>query len=188
MKTLIEGYGAALEQSRLRGRAVRLVVDVGRHGTAKVTSLDTLSHGATEPAAPGGDIETALSAARERGRRRVAEILSAKDMLSADEFADLIGTTRVTVHAKRQARQVLGLEGAKRGYRFPEWQIGQDGKPFAALPDLFRRLGNNSWAVYRFLVQHHPELDRQTGLEALQKGRVTEVLDTAEAVARGDFA
>ncbi|MGG2362632.1 hypothetical protein ACE4Z5_27370, partial [Salmonella enterica] len=79
--------------------------------------------------------------------------------------------SRVTVNTKRQNHQVLGLEGARRGYRFPRWQITRDGKPFAALPVLFDRLGNSPWAVYRFLVQHHPELDGLTGREALQRGK-----------------
>ncbi|MFX8972731.1 hypothetical protein ABTN24_19605, partial [Acinetobacter baumannii] len=88
-----------------------------------------------------------MAAARERGRLRVAEILAEPDMLSAEEFAALIGTSRVTVNTKRQNHQVLGFEGARRGYRFPRWQITRDGKPFAALPVLFDRLGNSPWAV-----------------------------------------
>lgn len=44
-------------------------------------------------------------------------------MLSADAFADLLGVTRVTVNTKRQDGQVLGLDGAKRGFRFPAWQL-----------------------------------------------------------------
>ena len=85
-------------------------------------------------------------------------------MLSADKFAALIGTSRVTVNSRRQIRQVLGLEGAKRGFRFPEWQIDADGKPFSVLPDLFERFGGSPWAVYQFLIQHHPELDGLTGV------------------------
>src|SRR5205807_568545 len=96
------------------------------------------------------DLEAALDAARSRGDLRVAEILAGEDMLSADEFARRVGATRVTVNDWRKRRRVLGLEGAKRGYRFPVWQIGNDGKPFAAIPDLFDRLGGSPWAVYRF--------------------------------------
>jgi hypothetical protein len=88
-------------------------------------------------------------------KNRMAEILSGEDMLSADAFANLLGTTRMTVNAKRQKRQLLGLEGAKRGFRFPQWQVGKDGKPFGTLPELFNRIGDDGWAVYRFLVQRH---------------------------------
>ena len=116
------------------------------------------------------DLQNALAAARERGQHRVAEILSSNDMLSGEAFASLLKTTRMTINTKRKKHQVLALEGVTRGFRFPQWQIGQDGKPFSALPKLFEQLGNNSWAVYRFLAQHHPELDGLTGREALQRG------------------
>jgi hypothetical protein len=105
-------------------------------------------------------------------------------MLSAEQFAALIGTSRVTVNAKRQTHQVLGLEGAKRGYRFPSWQVGDNGKPFSVLPELFERFDGSAWAVYRFLVQHRPELDGLTGREALAHGRSGEVLEVVESVLR----
>lgn len=79
---------------------------------------------------------------------------------------------------------MLGLEGAKRGFRFPAWQISEEGKPFAALPELFERLGGAPWAVYRFLIQHHPELEGSTALEALRRGRDEGVLEAAENVGR----
>jgi hypothetical protein len=79
---------------------------------------------------------------------------------------------------------VLGLEGAKRGFRFPRWQLGPDGKPFRVLPTLFERLGDDPWAVYRFLVQHHPELEGLTGREALERGESKQAIDAAESVAR----
>jgi hypothetical protein len=105
-------------------------------------------------------------------------------MLSAEEFAEFIGTSRVTVSAKRRNHQLLALEGAKRGFRFPNWQVGDDGKPFAVLPELFDRLGGDPWAVYRFLVQHHPELDGLTGREALCRGQTAEVIEVAESTVR----
>lgn len=179
MAELIEGYGAALERSRRSGRPVRFVVDVTPHGAPRITPA--------EADAPGSaDLERALAAARDRGRQRVADILREPEMLNADAFADLIGISRMSVNAKRQKRQLLGLDGAKRGFRFPAWQIDRDGKPFAALPALFDRLGGNPWTVYRFLVQHHPELGGVTGREALHRGRDAAVLAAAESVAR-DF-
>lgn len=172
---LIESYGDAIERSRATGRPIRLTVEVTPDGRPK------LEHPDAEPAA---DLADALTAARERGRLRVAEILGRDDMLSADEFAALIGTSRVTVNTKRQNRQVLGLEGVRRGYRFPRWQITADGRPFAALPALFDLLGDSPWAVYRFLVQHHPELDGLTGRDALLRGKDKAVIDAAESVAQ----
>ena len=108
-------------------------------------------------------------------------------MLSADAFAELLGTTRTTVNAKRQNGQLIGLDGAKRGYRFPTWQLDGDGRPYAALPKLFEQLGENPWAVYRFLTSPHNELNGRTGLDALRRGEVAVALDVAESVSRGDL-
>ena len=183
---LIESFGAALERMQRTGRAFRLMVDVEPKGALKIREIDSASDSTIINAAPAvatANLDRALAAARERGQRRVAEILSDPDMLSADNLARLLGTTRATINAKRQNCQLLGLEGATRGFRFPSWQIGEDGKPFAALPMLFARLGESPWAVYRFLVQSHPELDGETGRDALRRGRTAEVIEAAESVA-----
>lgn len=193
VKPLLWHYTQAVIKSREAGRPVSFRVEVDPTGGATVTPMRAV---VTEPSTVTAEtprkaddqLEAALVAARHRGRHRVAEILSGPEMLTADAFAELIGTSRVTVNSKRQTRQVLGLDGAKRGYRFPEWQVGEDGKPFAAIPELFRRLADSPWAVYRFLVQHHPELDGQTGRDALRRGQIDAVLEAAESVGRGDFA
>ncbi len=128
-------------------------------------------------------LDRSLAGARERGRNRAADILSGEDMLSADEMAQLLGATRMTIDKKRESHQLLGLEGPNRDFRFPRWQIGDDGRPFDALPAVFDRLGGSPWAVYRFLVQHHSELGGLTGRDALAKGRSAEALEAAESVA-----
>ena len=148
---LIESFGAALERMQRTGRAFRLMVDVEPKGALKIREINSVSDSTIIDAAPevaNANLDRALAAARERGQRRVAEILSDPDMLSADNLARLLGTTRATINTKRQNRQLLGLEGAARGFRFPSWQIGEDGKPFAALPTLFDRLGDSPWAVF----------------------------------------
>lgn len=76
---------------------------------------------------------------------------------------------------------MLGLDGAKRGFRFPIWQLDADGKPFAELAKLHERLGG-PWTVYRFLVQPHGELDGLTGREALERGHGKAALAAAESV------
>lgn len=135
---------------------------------------------------PDDELRVALVAARQRGRRRVAEILAEDDMPSAEAFADLLGVSRATVNTKRQNGQVLGLDGAKRGFRFPSWQLDRDGRPYAALPKLHEALGG-AWAVYRFLVTPHGALGGRTGLDALKRGQDDDVIAAAEGVARGDF-
>ncbi|MBA1914272.1 hypothetical protein, partial [Escherichia coli] len=90
------------------------------------------------------------------------------DMLSADAFANEIGATRETVHKKRRRHEVLGLEGPKRGVRFPKWQVSGSGELIPSLPQLFEALGDHPWSVYRFLLEEHSELAGRTGLEALR--------------------
>jgi len=186
-KELIRFYRWARTKSDRSGRAVRIIVDFKPNRRPKFTKVVTTAASgskATSTTTDDSRLEGALAKARERGRGRVAEILNGEDMLSADAFANLLGTTRVTVNAKRQNRQILGLEGAKRGFRFPSWQIGPDGKPFSALPDLFEKFGDDGWAVYRFLMQRHPELDGLSGREAFQQGKTTQAIEAAESVAR----
>lgn len=129
-----------------------------------------------------------LADARERGAARVGEILGDPAMLSSDAMAALIGASRETVNQRRRAGELLGLEGATRGVRYPHWQLSDDGRPLAGLAAIGRALGSDAWAVYRFLVGTHPELEGMTGLDALRAGRTDEALLVAEGIAQGSFA
>ena len=185
-KTAVErAYARAVQLSRQTGKEVRFSVGIGPDGAESVSGFQEGSARYEVPRradARQSNLDRALADARRRGQLLVAEILARPEMLSADAFAARLGTTRATVTAWRHKNQVLGLEGATRGFRFPEWQIGADGKPFSVLPQLFDRLDDEAWEVYRFLVQHHPELGGMTGREALQKGRVKQVIEAAESV------
>lgn len=200
---IYQAYQLAARRSRAAGRpvSVRFVVDPsgvatvpdeGRLGAEVRPRVDEPSTGGGErysvevPAEPDAALRAALDAARARGQGCAAEILAGADMLSAEQFAALIGTSRVTVNTRRQRQEVLALDGAKRGFRFPAWQVDREGRPFAAIPALFDRLGGSPWAVYRFLVQPHPELDGRTGRGALERGASAQAVEAAESVAR-DF-
>jgi len=182
---LLRSYGDAAARSREAGHVVSFRVEVDPTGHATILTVEDGNPGKIVEK-PESELRRALEAARERGRLRAAEILGGEGMLSADDFARLIGTTRVTVNAKRRNGQILGLGGAKRGFRFPVWQLDPEGKPYAELAALRDRLGN-PWALYRFLVQPHGALDGLTGREALEQGRSTAVLDAAEGIAEGEF-
>ncbi|PSH55276.1 XRE family transcriptional regulator [Phyllobacterium sophorae] len=191
-KALIRQYAKAVQLSRKAGHQVsfRVVVDpLAGAQTISIVEEEPLPQDAfpvEEVREPDDELQAALLAARERGQRRVAQILAEDDMLSAEAFADLLGVSRVTVNTKRQHGQVLGLDGAKRGFRFPAWQLDRDGRPYAALPKLQEILGS-AWAVYRFLFTPHGSLDGRTGLDALKRGQDDHVIAAAEGVARGDF-
>jgi hypothetical protein len=192
-KALLKQYTKAVQLSQKAGHQVsfRVVVDpLAGAQTISIVEEDPLAREGEFPVeevrAPDVELEAALAAARERGRRRVAEILGEDDMLNADSFSGLLGVSRVTVNAKRQNGQVLGLDGAKRGFRFPAWQLDQDGRLYAALPKLHEIL-SGAWAVYRFLVSPHGALDGRTALDALKRGQDSDVIAAAKGVARGDF-
>jgi hypothetical protein len=112
----------------------------------------------------------ALKRAYERGEVAAADLLAGPDMLSSDAMAQRLGISREAVHQKRRRGELLGIEGAKRGVRFPAWQLDADGMPLPALRDLHDALGA-PWAVFRFLQQRHPELGMRTGLAAISDPR-----------------
>ena len=171
------------------GRTLTLDIEpAARKGASRFRIVKLLRpEPATQPSAlPAAEIspddaQAALRLAYARGADAAAELLSGPDMLSSDTIAERLGLSREAVHQKRRRGELLGVEGAKRGVRFPAWQLGSDGLPLRSMKDLHAALGE-PWAVFRFLRQRHPELGMRTGLEAVADPR-----RTAEAVtlARG---
>lgn len=193
-RVLIKQYSDAMKQSQRVGRPVSFRVEVDPAADAPtVTAIEETPMAAVEAfpvedvGEAGPELQAALTAARERGRQRASEILSGDEMLTAEAFAELLGTSRVTVNSKRQNGQLLGLDGAKRGFRFPTWQLDEDGRPHPVLPMLFERLGRSPWAVYRFLTSPHAALNGRTGLDVIRQGNTDAVVATAESISRGDF-
>src|ERR1039458_183153 len=174
VRKLLERVAEAANQAERSGEAVDL--------TIKVTPY------ASEPAitstpVKGDALDKALVEARARGAVRVAEILKSPEMLSAREFGPLVGMSHETVNQKRKVGEVLGLQGATRGFRFPGWQVTPEGLPLPGLKTLFETLGGDPWTVYRFLLQQHNELAGESALDALKAGRV----ETVTGVARNVF-
>ncbi|MEA3011843.1 MAG: hypothetical protein QOD42_388 [Sphingomonadales bacterium] len=187
-KSLNRALKRAADEVRKTGRAVELTMRI--EPGSRESGLDAVIaerpapiRAALVPKPKDILLDRALAAARGRGRIRAAEILAGEEMLSADLFARELGTTRATVNAWRKNGQVLALEGATRGFKYPAWQVDSEGRPFAAIPALFDRLGGSSWAVYRFLLHHHPELSGRTGLEELERGHADRVIEAAASVA-----
>ncbi len=160
------------------GALVRILRELNAHSDTKSPSV---------PMEPSSELATALSKAEARGAARATDILALPDMLGADAFAKLIGVTREAVRQKLKRREVLGLQGAKRGVRYPAWQVGRDGGLLPGLPQLFATLGESPWTVYRFLTQPNPAFEGRPPFEALHNGRQTAVAAVAEAQGQGDF-
>jgi hypothetical protein len=181
---VLAGLGEALGRAAASGRPARLTVVVEPRRAEPRVAVEDLPTREVGAAVGGDELDAALAEARACGARRAAEVLAGPGMLGADAFAALIGATRETVRQKRRRREVLGLEGARRGVRYPDWQVTDDGGLLPALPRLFGLLGDSPWAVHRFLLQRHPELDGARALDALRAGRAGEVLDAAENAGR----
>ena len=187
VKILVEQFGHLVARTKASGKARGFTVMIDAKGNAK---FGPLPRGEAPSLAKTEDerLEASLDAARERGRLRAAQILDQDDMLTAEQFAERLGVSRMTVNARRQKHELLGLDGAKRGFRFPAWQVDDDGKAFDALPRLFELLGDNAWTVYRFLTQRHAALEGSAAKDALRQGKTPQVLQAAESQAQGDFA
>jgi hypothetical protein len=187
VKSLVDRFGKLIAHTQKSGQASGFTVMIDAKGNPKFEPLPDRAPPAAVSA--GGDrLEAALDAARERGRVRSAQILDQSDMLTAEAFAERLGVSRMTVNARRQKHELLALDGAKRGFRFPAWQVDEDGKAYDVLPKLFDLLGGNSWAVYRFLTQRHAALEGVAAKDALHQGKAMQVLQAAESLAQGDFA
>jgi len=179
---MISGYADAVDKAKRTGRDYIISYRVTPDGKA-----EKIIESVTQ--APAADaLAGAVSAARARGQGKIADILNGQDMLTAREFAPLIGTTHETVNTKRKTGELLGLEGATRGVRYPRWQVTDAGLPLQGLPDLFAALGAQPWTVYRFLRAAHAELGGRTGLDALKAGQVEAVLGVARNQAVGAFS
>ena len=124
-------------------------------------------------------LRDAIDAARERGRKLSAEILAGEEMKISQEFAALLGVSVATVHNRRRRGELLGLKGAVKGYRFPDWQLDEKNVPYPLLKDLTAAL-TSSWTVYRFLMQPHNSADGIIGLQLLLEGKNRRVLQIAE--------
>jgi len=135
-----------------------------------------------------GPLAAAIARAKARGATKSTEILKGADMLTARDFGRLIGASHETVNVKRKRHDILGLEGATRGVKYPRWQITDAGLPLPGLARLFGALGAQPWTVYRFLRAAHAELGGRTALDALKGGQIDAVVGVAESQAAGAFS
>ena len=179
---MISGYADAAEKAKRTGKDYIIAYRVSPDGKA----VEVVEVAAAKPAA--SPLDGAVARAKARGATKVTDILKGADMLAARAFGPLIGASHETVNTKRKRHEVLGLEGATRGVKYPRWQVTEAGLPLPGLPKLFEVLGEQPWTVYRFLRTAHAELGGRTALDALKAGQIEAVVGVAENQAAGAFS
>lgn len=106
--------------------------------------------------------------------------LDAKDMLSTDAAAELVGTTRVTINAWIAKGRAIGLTQTRRGFKLPDWQF--EPALWAAVPQLSKALGTNEgWALLAFLETPLGALEGKTPRQAIEQGESERVVELAGA-------
>ena len=124
---------------------------------------------------PAGEVRALLAGSLAARQQR----LGAADMISTDEAARLVQTTRVTVNAWIAKGRAIGLTQTKRGFRLPRWQF--EPSIWDALPRLSAAIGTTEgWALLSFLESPHGALDGITPRQAIEQGLTDKVIAIAE--------
>ncbi len=131
---------------------------------------------ASSPYLSAAETQTLLSGSLDYRLRRLEQA----DMMTTDEAAALLGTSRVTINAWIAKGRCIGLTQTKRGFKVPRWQF--EPAIWASLPQIAQALGlTEGWALLNFLESPHGGLDGITPRQALEQGRTTRVLAIAQA-------
>jgi hypothetical protein len=106
--------------------------------------------------------------------------LEAKDMLSTDMAADLVGTTPVTINAWIAKGRAIGLTQPRRGFKLPSWQF--EPVLWDAVPKLSKALGTTEgWVLLAFLETPSGALGGLTPRQAIEQGHLARVVEVAGA-------
>lgn len=155
----------------------------GARGTAKgkTTEAEPVSRlvGEGIPAPSKGELPRA-------SKSEVASFVNSPHMLPAEVFAKQLSVSRETVNEWRKADKVIGVRGAKRGFRFPAWQINDRGQPYPAIERILEELSSDHWAAWRFLEERVPEVG-DIGFQALAAGKEDALLKALLGRSYGSF-
>jgi excisionase family DNA binding protein len=106
--------------------------------------------------------------------------LEAGDMLTTEEAAELVGTTRVTINAWIAKGRAIGLTQTRRGFRLPKWQF--EPQIWEVIPHLSKALDTvEGWALLTFLETPLGSLQGQTPKQVIEQGKAPHVLALAAA-------
>ena len=128
-------------------------------------SLNTPRHSTADPYAS----EAQTSALLRRGAEYRRQRITASDMITTDEAAELSGTTRVTINAWIKSGRCMGVTHLRRGFKMPKWQF--EPYAFPVIQPLSEALGTtDGWQMLSFLEAPHEALDGLAPRIALEQG------------------
>ena len=123
--------------------------------------------------------------------RRIAErtrVGKKEDLLTSAQFAARTGLkTRQSVHYWLKKGRIIGWQGAKRGYVFPDRQFDKRGRPLKGLDRITPQF-EDGYAAWCWLTAPHDALDGTEPLALLCKGETARVETAAKGDLQGDFA
>ncbi|MFW5968661.1 MAG: hypothetical protein ACOCV2_14140 [Persicimonas sp.] len=124
-------------------------------------------------AAPDASLDETDSAwlkARLRGIETKRELLRAEGgAVSSAQMGELLGITRQAVNKRRTKNQLLAVQSGGRGYRYPLWQVADDGTLFG-LEDVLAVLESyDPWMTLQFFVRENTRLGGERPLDLLRR-------------------
>lgn len=123
---------------------------------------------------PAADVRSLLAGSLAARQQRLA----AADMITTDEAAQLVNTTRVTINAWIAKGRAVGLTQTKRGFRMPRWQF--EPQMWDALQPLSTALGTTEgWALLSFLETPSGALEGLSPRQAIEQGQAARVMALA---------
>lgn len=136
------------------------------------------AHAAAKPSPYLGaaDMTTLLQANLDSRLRR----LDQADLMTADDAAAMLGTSRVTVNAWINRGRCIGLTWTTTGFKVPRWQF--EPAIWTHLAAISQALGlHEGWALLNFLETPHGGLEGLTPRQALEQGQAERVVAVARA-------
>ena len=119
--------------------------------------------------------------------KAVSDLLRQPDMLSSAKFANKLNVSRQQLNEWRKLGKVLAIEGAKRGFRYPAWQLDKDGMVFPGVGEILAAFDGRHLAAYRFLTSPLETLNGKAPLTLLGKRERGRILELVQSVQRGNF-
>jgi hypothetical protein len=118
----------------------------------------------------------------------IEQTVDLADTLSSNEIATKLNTSRETINAWRKAGRILGVEGVRRGVRYPAAQIGPNLAPLPGIADIISAFDGDHWSAWRLLSSRINEMGGLTGFEVLRAKRKADLISLLHARSYGSFS